>query len=151
MERRLTSILGDASYRTFVACDGDAIVGVVGTRSDQCRNRRSVWPNHGPGRLRRPRPTTASACCWSRATQSRFVERGAAVSIVTSANRRADAHAFYETHGYAFDEPPLQEGARPQPRVRRIAANIERLVDQLRRSAEGDTWRGPSVREVWKA
>ena len=26
-----------------------------------------------------------------------LVERGAAVSIVTSANRRADAHAFYET------------------------------------------------------
>ena len=32
MERRLTTILGDESYRTLVACDGDAIVGIVGTR-----------------------------------------------------------------------------------------------------------------------
>ena len=32
MERRLASILADTSYRTFVASDGHAIVGVVGTR-----------------------------------------------------------------------------------------------------------------------
>ena len=37
------------------------------------------------------------------AAESHFIERGAAVSIVTSANRRADAHAFYERHGYTFD------------------------------------------------
>jgi hypothetical protein len=37
------------------------------------------------------------------AVESHFLERGAAVSIVTSASRRADAHAFYGTHGYTFD------------------------------------------------
>ena len=45
-----------------------------------------------------------------RAAESRFVARGAAVAIVTSANRRADAHAFYERHGYqlfaTLDEYP---------------------------------------------
>ena len=29
-----------------------------------------------------------------------------------------------------------------------MTTTIERLVDQLRRSAEGDAWHGPSVREV---
>jgi uncharacterized damage-inducible protein DinB len=29
-----------------------------------------------------------------------------------------------------------------------MSTTIERLIDQLRRSAEGDAWHGPSVREV---
>ena len=37
------------------------------------------------------------------AAESFFTARGARVAVVTSAHRRADAHAFYETHGYTFD------------------------------------------------
>ena len=52
MERRLTSILGDVSYRTFVACDGDAIVGVIGTRVGPMYEIDEPYgQNHGPGRL----------------------------------------------------------------------------------------------------
>ena len=38
-----------------------------------------------------------------RAAEAHFAARGVRFSVVTSANRRADAHAFYEKHGYAFD------------------------------------------------
>jgi len=50
------------------------------------------------------------------AAESHFVERGAAVSIVTSANRRADAHAFYQTHGYTFDGRRYKKALAPAPR-----------------------------------
>jgi len=103
MERRLASILADASYRTFIACDGGAVVGVAGTRIGPMYEIddpygqimalvvASTHRRHGVGaRL-------------IQAAESHFAERGAAVSIVTSAHRRDDAHAFYERHGYTFD------------------------------------------------
>jgi GNAT superfamily N-acetyltransferase len=103
MERRLTAILGDGSYQTFVACHGDAIVGLAGTRIGPMYEIdapygqimalvvASTFRQQGVGAL------------LVRAAEYYFVERGAAVSIVTSANRRADAHAFYERQGYTFD------------------------------------------------
>ena len=103
MERRLASILADASYRTFIACDGGAVVGVAGTRigpmyeiddpygqimtfvvaSTHRRQGVGALGEMGFGGLDQPRAD--------------------AVSIVTSAHRRDDAHAFYERHGYTFD------------------------------------------------
>ena len=103
MEQRLTSILGDVSYRTFVACDGDAIVGVVGTRIgpmyeiDEPYGQIMALVVSGTHRRQGVGVRLVEAA------ESHFIERGAAVSIVTSANRRADAHAFYERHGYTFD------------------------------------------------
>jgi len=103
MERRLTSILGDADYQTFVACDGDALVGVIGTRVGP------MYEIDGPygqimalvvsGTHRR----RGVGVLLINAAESHFMAHGAAVSIVTSHNRRADAHAFYERHGYTFD------------------------------------------------
>lgn len=103
MERRLMSVLGDGSYRTFVACDGGAIVGVAGTRVgpmyeiDQPYGQIMALVVAGSHRRQ------GAGVLLVQAAESHFVERGAVVSIVTSANRRADAHAFYERHGYTFD------------------------------------------------
>jgi ribosomal protein S18 acetylase RimI-like enzyme len=103
MERRLASILRDASYQTFVACDGETIAGAIGTRLGPTYELDHpygqimvlvVGPEqrrHGVGQM------------LVDAAESYFVEHGAGVSIVTSAHRRADAHAFYERRGYAFD------------------------------------------------
>ena len=103
MSRRLTTILRDDSYRTLVACQDETIAGVVGARigpmyeMDQPYGQIMVlvigaaYRRHGAGgRL-------------VEAAESFFAEHGARVAIVTSALRRADAHAFYERHGYTFD------------------------------------------------
>jgi GNAT superfamily N-acetyltransferase len=103
MERRLTSILGDTAYRTFIAGDGDAVVGVVGTRIGP------MYEIDGPSGQIMALVVAAThrrlgvGARLVEAAEAHFVARGAAVSIVTSAHRRADAHAFYETHGYTFD------------------------------------------------
>ena len=82
------------------------------------------------------------------AAESHFVERGAAVSIVTSHNRRADAHAFYETSRLHVRRPAIQEGDCASATEGHMTTTSERLVDQLKRSAEGEAWHGPSVREA---
>jgi ribosomal protein S18 acetylase RimI-like enzyme len=103
MERRLAAILADASYRTFVACDGATMAGAIGTRVgpmyelDQPYGQIMALVVSGAHRRQ------GVGAQLVQAAESHFIERGAAVSIVTSANRRADAHAFYETHGYTFD------------------------------------------------
>ena len=103
MERRLTSILGDASYRTFVGCDGDAIVGVIGTRVGPMYETDAAYGQIMALVVSGDQRRQGVGMLLVEAAESHFVERGAAVSIVTSANRRADAHTFYETHGYTFD------------------------------------------------
>ena len=103
MTGRLATILGDDTYRTLVGCDGATIAGVVGTRvgpmyeMDEPYGQIMVlviaaaYRRHGiGGRL-------------VQAAESFFAARGARVAVVTSAHRRADAHAFYESHGYTFD------------------------------------------------
>ena len=103
MTGRLATILRDDAYRTLVACDGATIAGVVGTRVgsmyeiDEPYGQVMVivvaaeYRRHGiGGRL-------------VQAAESFFAARGARVAVVTSAHRRADAHAFYESHGYTFD------------------------------------------------
>jgi GNAT superfamily N-acetyltransferase len=103
MERRLTSILGDTSYRTFVACDGDAIVGVIGTRVGPMYEIDAPYGQIMALVVSGDQRRQGVGMLLVEAAESHFVERGSAVSILTSANRRADAHAFYETYGYTFD------------------------------------------------
>ena len=103
MSKRLTTILHDDSYRTLVGCDGATIAGVVGTRVGPMYEIDAPYGQimalvigaeyrrHGVGgRL-------------VEAAESFFAARGARIAIVTSALRRADAHTFYESHGYTFD------------------------------------------------
>ena len=103
MTARLTRILADADYSTFVACDGATIAGMIGTRTgplyefDEPYGQIMVlviadgYRRRGVGRL------------LLEAAEAFFNKRGARFAVVTSANRRADAHAFYEKYGYAFD------------------------------------------------
>ena len=103
MYKRLEAILHDEDYDTIIASEDEQVVGFIGTRlgplyesDDQygqimalsvaadCRRR-------GVGRM------------LMQAAESILTERGARVFVVTSANHRADAHAFYEKHGYTFD------------------------------------------------
>jgi ribosomal protein S18 acetylase RimI-like enzyme len=103
MSARLTRIVADSDYATFVACDGATIAGAIGTRTgplyefDEPYGQIMVLViadghrRRGVGRL------------LLEAAEAFFIERRATFSVVTSANRRADAHAFYEKYGYAFD------------------------------------------------
>ncbi len=103
MEQRLTSILGDVSYRTFVACNGDDIVGIAGTRIGPMYEIDDPYGQIMALVVSETHRRQGVGVRLVEAAESHFIERGAAVSIVTSANRRADAHAFYERHGYTFD------------------------------------------------
>lgn len=103
MSRRLATILGDDSYRTLVASEDETIAGVVGLR---------VGPMYEIDELYGQIMVLVIAAASRRhgvggrlveAAEAFFTARGARVAIVTSALRRADAHAFYEKHGYAFD------------------------------------------------
>jgi ribosomal protein S18 acetylase RimI-like enzyme len=102
MRGRLESILADTDYATLVACDGEHVVGFIGTR---------VGPLYeSDGRYGQIMALAVAADHQRRgvgrmlvqAAESMLVARGADVLIVTSGNQRADAHAFYEMNGYSF-------------------------------------------------
>jgi GNAT superfamily N-acetyltransferase len=103
MDRRVTSILGDASYRTFVASEGDTIVGVAGTRVGPMYEMDGAYGQIVALVVASTHRRRGVGVQLIQAAESHFTAHGAAVSIVTSAHRRADAHAFYEAHGYTFD------------------------------------------------
>lgn len=102
MHKRLQSILSDNDYATLVACDGEHVVGVIGTRvgplyeSDDRYGQIMVLvvaadhQRRGIGQL------------LVQAAESRLGTRDAATLVVTSGNQRADAHAFYEKNGYTW-------------------------------------------------
>ena len=102
MHRRLEAILQDEDYNTLIASEDERIVGFIGTRlgplyeSDDHYGQimaLAVASDHrrrGVGRM------------LMQTAESILAERGARVFVVTSANHRADAHAFYEKHGYTF-------------------------------------------------
>ena len=102
MRKRLDSILPDEDYATFVACDGEEIVGLIGSRVGP------LYECDGPyGQIM----VVAVATNYQRrgigrmlmqTAESLMVGRGVCVLVVTSGNQRADAHAFYETNGYTF-------------------------------------------------
>ena len=102
MVRRLESILSDDDYATLVACEGERIVGFVGTRVGLLFEGDGLYgqimavavapdcQRNGIGRM------------LMHAAESMLIARGACVFVVTSGNHRADAHAFYENIGYTF-------------------------------------------------
>jgi len=102
MYKRLESILCDDDYVTLVACDGEHVVGFVGTRvgplyeSDGCYGQIMALAvagdrqRHGIGRL------------LMQEAESLLLGRDVSVLVVTSGNQRTDAHAFYEKNGYTW-------------------------------------------------
>jgi ribosomal protein S18 acetylase RimI-like enzyme len=102
MAKRLAAILSDEGYATLVACDGEHVVGLIGTRvgplyeSDGHYGQimalavASNYQRQGIGRM------------LLRAAESMLIARGVSILIVTSGVQRTNAHAFYENNGYAF-------------------------------------------------
>lgn len=102
MQRRLASIAADDDYATLVACEGERAVGLVGTRvgplyeSDDRYGQIMVlvvaadYQGRGVGGM------------LLAAAESLLAARGVLLLVVTSGNQRADAHAFYEKHGYTW-------------------------------------------------
>jgi ribosomal protein S18 acetylase RimI-like enzyme len=102
MQRRLESILPDEDYATLVACDGEHVVGVIGTRvgplyeSDE-RYGQIMVLSVATGHQRR-----GIGQMLVQAAESLLATRDVSLFIVTSGNQRADAHAFYEKNGYTW-------------------------------------------------
>ena len=103
MAVRLTSILADRTYRTLVACADERIVGVIGTRIGPMYEIDGAYGQIMALVVAETHRRDGVGGRLVQAAESHFAAQGACVAIVTSANCRADAHAFYETHGYAFD------------------------------------------------
>ena len=102
MQRRLEAVLADHDYSTLVACEGDHVIGFIGTRIGPLYEADghygqimvlAVSASHhrqGVGRM------------LMTAAELRLAERGARELVVTSGHHRDGAHAFYESCGYRF-------------------------------------------------
>jgi ribosomal protein S18 acetylase RimI-like enzyme len=102
MQRRLEAILADQDYHTFVACEGDHVIGFIGTRAGPLYEAdghygqimalavASTHHRRGVGRM------------LMAAAESQLIDRGARELVVTSGNHRAGAHTFYESCGFTF-------------------------------------------------
>jgi ribosomal protein S18 acetylase RimI-like enzyme len=112
METRLANVLSDASYRTLVASDVGAIVGFLGIRiglsyaHDRLYGQIMAF-SVAPGHQRQGVGSALLA-----AAETALVARGAETIVVTTANHRADAHAFYEKNGYVFTGRRYAKAAR---------------------------------------
>jgi ribosomal protein S18 acetylase RimI-like enzyme len=102
MHKRLQTILSNNDYATVVACDGDTLVGFIGTRMGP------LYENDGQyGQIM----ALAVASDYQRqgigrmllqAAESELMRHQISILVVTSGNQRSDAHAFYERNGYAW-------------------------------------------------
>jgi ribosomal protein S18 acetylase RimI-like enzyme len=102
MYKRLQTILSNNDYATVVACDGDILVGFIGTRMG------TLYENDGQyGQIM----ALAVASDYQRrgigrmllqAAESELMRHQISILVVTSGNQRSDAHAFYERNGYAW-------------------------------------------------
>jgi GNAT superfamily N-acetyltransferase len=113
MRARLTRILADGDYGTFVACDGSTIAGMIGTRTGPLYEFDEPYGQIMVLVVADGHRRTGTGALLLGAVEGRFAERGVRFAVVTSANRRADAHAFYEKHGYAFDGRRYKKLLRP--------------------------------------
>ena len=100
MHKRLESILGDEDYQTLVACDGDHIVGFIGTRAGPLYESDTRYGQIMALAVAADRQRCGVGRMLMQAAESILIHRGARVLVVTSGNHRTDAHAFYEKDGY---------------------------------------------------
>ena len=102
MYMRLESILRDGDCHTLVACDGDRIVGFIGTRIGPLYESDDLYGQIMALAVARDRQRSGVGRMLVQAAESILIQDGARVLVVTSGNHRADAHAFYEKNGYTF-------------------------------------------------
>ena len=102
LQRRLKTILHDDDYHTLVACEAGAIVGFIGTRRGPLYEDDGLYGQIMALAVAPSYQRRGIGGMLMQAAESRLVERGATVLVVTSGNHRADAHAFYEDCGYSF-------------------------------------------------
>lgn len=108
MYKRLESILANDDYATLVACEGEEIVGFIGTRlgplyeSDGYYGQimaLSVATDHQRRGIGRKLMQVAEAM---------LIARGVCVLVVTSGNKRADARALREER-FRLQRSAIQE------------------------------------------
>jgi ribosomal protein S18 acetylase RimI-like enzyme len=102
MQRRLETILNNDDYHTLVACDGGGIVGFIGTRSGPLYEDEGLYGQIMALAVAANYQRRGIGRELMRSAESRLVERGVRVLVVTSGNHRANAHTFYEHCGYSF-------------------------------------------------
>ena len=102
MHVRLEPILRDQEYHTLVACEGDRIVGFIGTRVGPLYESDDPYGQIMALAVTRDRQRGGVGRVLLQAAETILIQRGARVLVVTSGNHRTDAHAFYEKNGYAF-------------------------------------------------
>lgn len=102
MRKRLESILADEDYATLVACDGEQIVGFVGTRVGPLYESDGHYGQIMALAVAEDHQRRGIGRMLMQAAESMLMARGVCVLVVTSGNQRADAHTFYEKNGYTF-------------------------------------------------
>ena len=102
MRTRLEAILKDHDFHTLVACDGDQIVGFVGTRVGPLYESDDRYGQIMALAVASARQRSGIGRMLMQAAETSLIQRGARVLVVTSGNHRTDAHAFYEKNGYTF-------------------------------------------------
>jgi ribosomal protein S18 acetylase RimI-like enzyme len=103
MRKRLESILRDEGYDTLVACDDGEIVGFIGARVGPLYESDDHYGQIMALAVAVDHQRRGDGRALIQAAESAVVERGARILVVTSGSHRADAHAFHENSGYAFN------------------------------------------------
>lgn len=111
MHQRLAAIAGDAHYETLVARDAGSVIGFVGTRLGRLYEADEKYGQIMALAVAASRQRAGIGRMLMMAAESGLVARGAGVLVVTSGNRRAAAHAFYESCGYSFTGRRYQKSA----------------------------------------
>lgn len=102
MRQRLEAIGRDDDYDTLVACDDGQIVGFIGTRIGTLYEVDERYGQIMALAVSAAHQRRGIGRMLIQAAESRLVDRGARILVVTSGNHRTDAHAFYESCGYTF-------------------------------------------------
>jgi ribosomal protein S18 acetylase RimI-like enzyme len=100
MRRRLETILADADYHTLVACDGEDIVGFIGSRIGPLYEGDGLYGQIMALAVAADQQRRGIGRMLVLAVESSLESRGVRMVAVASGNHRAEAHAFYESCGY---------------------------------------------------
>jgi ribosomal protein S18 acetylase RimI-like enzyme len=102
MHKRLESVMADKDYSTLVACDGQHLVGFIGTRVGPLYELDGRYGQIMALAVATDRQRRGIGRMLMQAAESMLLARDVSVLVVTSGNQRADAHAFYEKNGYTW-------------------------------------------------